>query len=131
MLVRWRSAVNSDFSLASGGSRSKTYHSRKWFSFIRRNVHDYIHLTGNLQSESSTTMDGPLLTPFVFQQQLSKVRGFVMLENQIVEMFTHKLASNPIFLKLLLRCAHWAVIRGITCRRHMCSGAGGNGEGLQ
>jgi hypothetical protein len=71
-------------------------------SFIRKTV----------QSESSTTVDGTFLTSFVSQQQLPQVHGFVMFENQISEICTHKLASNPLFLKILLRCAHWAVTRG-------------------
>jgi hypothetical protein len=44
----------------------------------------------------------------------SDIAGFLLFENQIRDVVTHRLASNPLFLRVLMRCLHWAVTRGFS-----------------
>jgi GTPase SAR1 family protein len=67
---------------------------------IKTIIDSYIRKT--VQTESSSTVDGTFLTSY-HKHESSYIHGCILFENQIKEILHHKLSSNPLFLKVILR----------------------------
>ena len=74
-------------------------------------------LQKSTQSEAAALTTGPFLTSLKEEReaaQLDQAPGLVLFDTQVAAMLTHPLGGTPLFLRLFLRCTHYAISRGFS-----------------